>query len=255
MDRNLSDYKRRARQLGRELGTPEFYQRFAGELEMADEAFFDTALILRLREDIIPFLYDDFGLGIEHSKRVSIDAAALALAEVSPRDRAQARRLARLALVAGLLHDAVRLEDDHPQKGAELAHTLLAGYPLEPGDVDAVAAAVAAHEDLVTPDGMDENTAALADCLHDADLLRWGPDFFVTALWETMDYEDMSNSDIIDSIPAAAEQLEGLKTAFRTATGQAYGPQVLATGQRLAGLILPELEALRVSPDLNDFKG
>lgn len=255
MDRPLSDFKRTARTMAQEMGQPEFTRRFAAEHTLANEMFFEHSLLHQLRDDVIPLLYDDFGHGIEHAKRVAIDAATLVMAEVGPRDPALARKLALLALVAGVLHDAVRLEDSHPERGADVARSLLADYPLEPWAVEAICRAVACHEKHAPNLDLDGDIAILAAAVHDADLMRWGPDFFVTALWETMDYEDMSNADIIDSIPRAAENLQSLKTQFRTPTGQSYGPEMLDIGQRLYERIMPELEQFRFSPDLNDFHG
>lgn len=254
MDKTLSDYRRRARQIAAELETPGFQVEAANALLRADETFFDEPIILRLREDMIPLIYDDHGLGIEHAKRVSIDAGAIVLVEaVRDADKDRARRLSLLAMLAGLLHDTERLEPDEGRRAADVARAVLADYPLTDTEREIVAAAIAAHPALIAPDIADPDMALVAAALYDADVFRWGPDFFVTALWELCDYDEMENAQALDCLDTAPNAVAARRGTFRTAVGQRHGPQLLDIGLDLARRIRPELDVFR--RDITSFRG
>jgi hypothetical protein len=246
MDRALSDYKQRAKELAAGLSRPRYYDACREEIEYAHNQFFDHSLILRLRDDVIPFIYDDFGHGIQHAKLVAIDAGALVLAALGD-EPGEARRLSLLAQVCGLLHDVARLEEDHPEKSAELSRRILANTSLDEADHDIVALAIAAHEDAAIHARIDNPAAAVVSAaLYDADTFRWGPDFFITTLWELCDYEEWTNADVIARFPEAMEHARNLRGTFRSAPGMEYGPEIIDTGLALAAQIMPELEVHKV---------
>jgi len=60
---------------------PSFYTAMSAELASARDTFFSHPMVLRCREDVLPFLNDEFGHGIEHSKKVAIECSALILAK------------------------------------------------------------------------------------------------------------------------------------------------------------------------------
>ncbi|MFW5730397.1 MAG: hypothetical protein ACOCV7_02005, partial [Desulfonatronovibrionaceae bacterium] len=125
----------------------EFYRQFAAEQKLSREIFFSHPLILRLRDDVLPFLNDGFGHGIEHAKMVALDAGILAVVESREWDRPEeSRRLCILAQMSGLLHDICRMEEDHARKGAEFVPLILRNYPVSPSEVEEIAFAVANHE-------------------------------------------------------------------------------------------------------------
>lgn len=231
MSKALTEFKREARKIANSLGTPAFYRACAADYDHSHESFFDHPIIFRLREDVIPFLYDDYGHGIEHSKNVAIDAGAIVLAESPNLDPDSVRRMVLLAQVAGLLHDVCRLDLDHARHSAETSRRILAAYPLSDEDRDIVAQAIASHE---TPGPVAIAGGPLrqlvSDALYDADAFRWGPDHFVTALWEICDYQEWPMSAIIGRLPAAMECAAAKASGFRTATGRSYGPELLERG-------------------------
>ncbi len=73
--------------------------------------FFDHPLIIRLQEDVLPFLYDEYAHGIYHSKKVAIEAGAIILKEGDDMDGDRVRELVLLAQFGGLLHDCCRLDE------------------------------------------------------------------------------------------------------------------------------------------------
>lgn len=256
MDKRFSDFKHQARDLAAEIGRPRFERDYALRLSCARDMFFEHPMVLRLQEDLLPFLYDDYGHGVEHAKRVALDTATIVLAEaeVLGLDMGMARRLALLGELSGLLHDVCRVETDHPRRGAELARMILAEYELSNAEVEAIALSVKVHEEFrpapelrpeLLPDQRqgdvrheDSSTVLLAAALHDADIFRWGPDFFVTTLWEICDYEDWSNEEILSRFEPAMEHIRSLGATLRTSVGRTYGPEILDIGLRLAPRIL-----------------
>ena len=81
--------------------TPQFYRNYTAEISFARESFFDHPLVIRCREDVLPFLNDKFGHGIEHAKKVAIEAHALVLIESRDWNKEEARHLGLLAQLAG----------------------------------------------------------------------------------------------------------------------------------------------------------
>ena len=210
---------------------PSFYDDFAPELSYSKETFFDHPLILRCSEDVIPFLYDEFGHGIHHSKNVAIEAGSIILAELYQTNLQLGRNLVVLAQIAGLLHDICRLENDHAVQGAYLSLQILKDYPLSDEDKQLISFAIENHEafkqNSPSPDFKSE---LLSGALYDADKFRWGPDNFVTTLWEICDYQEWSMGQILERFPQAFEVINSISDTFKTPTGQIYGPEFIQIG-------------------------
>lgn len=251
MNKTLVRMKSEAKALTALQDLPGFYRECARELDYSRSTFFDHPLLLRLQEDAIPFLYDDYGHGIDHSKKVAIEAGAIILAEMRQGDMSRGRHLMLLAHFAGILHDVCRLEEDHAEKGAELSASILADYPLEQQDKDLVAFAIRDHE-AFTPRLPTEDPEAelLSGALYDADKFRWGPENFSTTLWEMCDYNEIPLEEIIESFPQGVAKINDISATFRTTTGKAFGPEFIELGLRLGSDLyrkLKELAAAEVS--------
>jgi len=250
MSDELRAIREQAKALRSRLATPGFYRQFAAEIETAREIFFDDPLIYRMQQDVLPFLYDDYGHGVEHAKKVAIEGAAIVLAEVGKTDPERARRLAKLALLAGLLHDICRLEPDHALRGAEVAQIILQDYPLGAEDKAAVVRAVGCHEAFAACGGApDPDSDLLAGALYDADKFRWGPDNFVTTLWELCDYLEWPLEEIVRRFPEGVERIRQVSDTFRTGIGQAFGPEFIEQGMDMGRdlyLLLRDAAARRV---------
>lgn len=230
----LKGMKAEAAKLAAGLPEPPFYAACAEQLDLSRELFFDKRAILKLQEEIIPFLYDDFGHGIQHAKKVAIEAGAIIFAEIGGENMARARRLALLAQMAGLLHDVCRMEENHAERAAEIARRTLESYPLEPAEIEAVAFAISDHAGSApAKTTADPDARLVADALYDADLLRFGSDVFASALWEFCDYEEATPARLLDCFPQALGHIDTAARSFRTRTGKRYGPECLAQGQAL----------------------
>ncbi|MBU1001269.1 MAG: hypothetical protein KKE73_01970 [Proteobacteria bacterium] len=242
MNKTLLRMKQEAKKLVAGQDLPGFYLACAPELSFSRTLFFDHPLIHRLREDVIPFLYDDYGHGIDHSKKVAIEGGAIVLVEMRGNDLTRARHLVLLSQMAGLLHDICRLEEDHAAKGAELCESILLDYPLDEKDKQRIAFAVADHEAFIDRKQTDDPEAALlSKALYDADKFRWGPDNFSTTLWEMCDYNDISVRELLVRFPDGLEMIKKIATTFRTSVGQTFGPQFIELGLSLGQDIFKRL--------------
>lgn len=253
MNKILETMKAEAKDMASKLELPGFYRECSRELDYCRAQFFDSPIILRLQEDVIPFLYDDYGHGIYHSKKVAIEASAIILAENRHGDILKAKDLAVLAQVAGLLHDVCRLEEDHALRGAELSESILADYPLSDKDRQRISFAIADHE-AFTPRKNTEDTEAelLSAALYDADKFRWGPDNFATTLWEMCDYNDLELEDIIMMFPNGVKKIEEISSTFRTGIGRAFGPEFIELGLILGKDVYRRLNELAAEEAAND---
>lgn len=245
MNETLVAMKRMAKDLLAGYQMPGFYQEYAQEMESARTTFFDHPLIQRLREDVIPFLYDDYGHGVEHAKKVAIEAAAIVLHETRIEDQVLARHHALLAQMAGLLHDVCRLEENHAAQGAELSGVILEDYPLDAADKARIAFAIADHE-AFTPSAETGDPVArlLADALYDADKFRWGPDNFSTTLWKMCDYNETPVEEIVRRFPEGIAKIREIGSTFRTAQGRKYGPQFIELGLEVGEALYARLKEM-----------
>ena len=140
-----------------------------------------------------------------------------------------------LAEMAGLLHDALRFEEDHAARGADLCLRILRGYPISPEERLYVAQAVALHETaLPLAEEGPEEARLLAAVVHDADRFRFGPDILPATLWELCDCDEWSLEEIASAFPEGPRRAEALREGFRTEQGRRYGPALLNAGAAMA---------------------
>ncbi len=223
---------------------PSFYTAMSAELASARDTFFSHPMIMRCREDVLPFLNDDFGHGIEHSKKVAIEASALILSEAPMLGLERARRLGMLGMLAGLLHDTCRLEGEHAMRGAELSLLILQDYPLHDEEKRMISDAVRCHEAFSVQAAFEHaDTQILADALYDADKFRWGPDNFMTTLWEICNYQEWTLQQILDKFPVGLEIIGSIQNTFRTPAGKIYGPEFIEVGLEMGKKIYLIIQA------------
>ncbi|MGM0645969.1 MAG: hypothetical protein ACQESV_06205 [Thermodesulfobacteriota bacterium] len=229
---------------------PSFYSHHTAALTCARNIFFDHPLLRRCREDVLPFLNDGFGHGIEHSKKVAIEAAAIIISECESLGMQTCRHLALCAELAGLIHDICRMEPDHAAQGAVMSGFILQDYPLSDEDKAMIAFAVRNHEAFKpTEQAPDTAFALLSGAVYDADKFRWGPDNFVTTLWEICDYQEWPLEKIVERFPRGIEMVASIKDTFRTPTGQTYGPEFIDVGLELGHHVYRRLKALCAEND------
>lgn len=223
---------------------PTFYTAMSAELAFARDTFFSHPMIMRCREDVLPFLNDDFGHGIEHSKKVAIEASALILGEAPALGLERARRLSMLGMLSGLLHDTCRLEGEHAIRGAELSLLILQDYPLQDEEKQMISDAVRCHEAFSPPPVCDHSgSQIISDALYDADKFRWGPDNFMTTLWEICNYQEWTLQQILDKFPAGLEMIGSIQNTFRTSAGRIYGPEFIELGLEMGKKIYLIIQA------------
>jgi hypothetical protein len=90
----------------------------------------------------------------------------------------------------------------------------------------------------------DDLTALVSGALYDADKFRWGPDNFVTTLWEICDYQDWSLERIVDVFPRGLEIIESISETFRTQTGRFYGPEFIDIGLEVGHYLYRRMKRL-----------
>ncbi|HDQ39784.1 MAG TPA: hypothetical protein ENN39_01965 [Desulfonatronum sp.] len=227
----LEKIKLEAKSLADNQNLPAFYARFSPELAFSRELFFDHPLVARCREDVLPFLNDKYGHGVDHAKKVALDASTIVLVEARPWGMDHARRLSILVQMSGLMHDTCRLEPNHAQRGGELASRILNDYPLSDYEREMVVFAIRNHEAFQTAQSTDDpQKELLSAALYDADKFRWGPDNFGTTLWEICDYEEWGLPQILFKYPEGIEKIRGIANTFRTEIGRTFGPEFIELG-------------------------
>lgn len=252
MHKELEKVKMEAKALVGSQNLPAFYERFAAELAFSKELFFDHPLVARCREDVVPFLNDEYGHGIDHAKKVALEAAAIVLAEARPFGMEKARRLGVLAQLCGLLHDTCRLEPNHAHRGADLSKRILSDFPLTDHEKAMIAFAIRNHEAFQAQESTDDPfEEMLAASLYDADKFRWGPDNFGTTLWEICDYEEWCMPQILAKYPEGLEKINAIANTFRTEIGRSFGPEFIELGLSLGRRLYTILQQHCPSQDLS----
>ncbi len=209
----------------------DFHRALADEIVYSRESFFDHPLIIDLQDDVLPFLYEDPGHGVEHSKKVAIDASALVLKEgVNRFSSASLRNMAFIAQIAGLLHNVCRQDKRQTDKCSDLALILLREKSLTNMDRTIIFDAIAFNE-ADTEDFSDAPEAVLVrHALHDADMLRWGYDPLSTSLWELYGTSFVSFKEVEAALDTSVERNTANMDAFLTPTARQFGADLLHFG-------------------------
>jgi hypothetical protein len=239
--------RQRARQIILRHPPPDFYHDHSRAYEASRQFFDGDRVIKKLHAFVAATLEDDFGHGLLHAVKVSHDAGTLMMIEArkSGYDEDLLSRLVCLVQAAGLLHDIKRKKKDHAYHGAVHAKKLLKKYPFSAEEIKDICAAIQNHEAFKAPVKTEAPEGELvSNCLYDADKFRWGPDNFHDTLWDMVSYFNPPLAKFMDGYTQGMEKLATIKTTFRTATGQKYGPQFidlgLAIGEELYNVIKTE---------------
>ena len=241
--------RERARQIVSTFPPPEFYRDHSLAYEFSKRFFKNDPEIRQLHEFVSDNLEDDYGHGLQHAIKVTIDAGALLYIEGQAAGYGSSVLERRMQIVqcAGLLHDIKRKKKEHAKLGAVLARKVLQDYPLAPDEIEDVCRAIHNHEAFKSNIHIDTSEGALvSDCLYDADKFRWGPDNFTDTLWDMISFYNPPLTKFMARYPQGMEGLEKIKSTFRTETGKKYGPQFidlgLAIGQELYEVIRSEFK-------------
>ena len=233
---------------------PEFYQRFKPLLAASRRIFFQNPTLKHCRAVVAPQYTDDFGHGLQHATKVSLDAGTIVLLEGEKYFTVQAEleRAVVLVQLAGLLHDIKRKEEKHALAGAMLARKLLREYLLTSSEVNCVAEAIANHEAFSEPQNFDTLTDQLvADALYDADKFRWGPDNFTHTVWYMMSSQQVDVAELVGLFPWGVDGILKIKETFRTNIGTQYGPEFIDLGLQIGKEIYQHLQRFLDSAESN----
>jgi len=234
-----------ARKIASYFPIPDFYQDHERENDLSYQFFEENTVVSKLKSFIADCIDNNFGHGIHHVSKVTIDAGALMYIEGKsagyPDDLID--RKVMILQCAGLLHDIKRKEKDHAVKGADAARKILQDYPLKPDEIDDICFSIRNHEAFKSTVEMNTAEGALiSDCLYDADKFRWGPDNFTHTVWDMISVRNPPLNDFIDHFPKGMEGILKIKDTFRTATGKKYGPQFIDLGIAIGTRLLEAIQ-------------
>jgi len=222
---------------------PLFYREKAVEVGES-QALFEGDILVQECLRLVSERYDRLGHGLDHVRKVAVDAGAVVIIESAGREQGETAGLVRLAHLAGTLHDVRREERDHARRGAEEAAVILRERGLGAWEVKAVTAAIRNHEAFKVAEELEEPACRLlSDSLYDADKFRWGPDNFTRTVWSMAAPFDITLEALLEHFLPSMGGIERIKSTFRTATGRRYGPDFIERGLEIGMRIYRRLTA------------
>ncbi len=236
----------RACEIARTLPKPAFYSTHALEVHKADETIRTNDLIRRCHAHL-----DESKLecahGLCHCEAVARDAGAIVLVEgyqIGISD-AEIMPLFIAAIIAGLLHDIKRREEDHAVRGSLEAETILKTLQVDELSRTYITYAIRNHEAFKTTcDLEDAEGCMVSDALYDADKFRWGPENFTGTLWLMVNTHETPIASLHKSFLEKMKGIERIKDTFRTNTGKKYGPEFIDQGIQIGNAIYTDMSAM-----------
>jgi hypothetical protein len=232
-----------AERIAKTLPQPAFYDRYAEPVRSSAETLRNDRLISLCREHL-----DESQLecahGLCHCEAVARDAGAIVLIEGQERGMQPSaiKPLCSAAIVAGLLHDIKRREQDHALRGSIEADRILSLVGVEKRYRDYISYAIRNHEAFrAICDLGDEAGCLVSDALYDADKFRWGPENFTTTLWTIVRANATPPERLYEVFPERMKGIVSIKDTFRTATGRRYGPEIIDQGIMIGNAIYAEM--------------
>ena len=239
--------RKHARKLALSYSLPLFYRAHTSEIQQSETIFDNNPLVKDIRGFVEKQIENDFGHGLEHAEKVTLDAGALVIVEAKTAGHTDAfvERRVILAQIAGMLHDMKRKKENHAELGSVFASDLLKSYPVKDDERKEIKDAIRNHEAFKTTIAIDSDEGRLlSDCLYDADKFQWGADNFITTLWDMVTFHNIPIEKFIKGYPKGLDYLDKIKHTFRTETGRKYGPEIidigLSIGKDLLKIILKE---------------
>ena len=178
-----------SKKVAEQLPQPLFYRTFGEDIRRSEELLRNHGMVRACRTHLDESLLE-CAHGLCHCESVARDAGAIVLIEGRQRGwtDAELARLTEAAVIAGLLHDIKRREDDHAVRGSIEAERILAVVGMEERFREYIVYAIRNHEAFKqTCDLGDDAGCLVSDGLYDADKFRWGPENFTTTLWIMVD--------------------------------------------------------------------
>ena len=220
-------------QIARQYPPPDFYRHFGRQVERSCLTFASDPNTKVIHNYIFENIENNYGHGIDHARKVALDAGVLILIEGESAGYTDERLLHMLHLAhcAGLLHDICRRQKQHARVGAVVAEKVLLEHGFSEKDIADICLAIANHEAFGVNDESDTSEGdLLSNCLYDADKFRWGPENFTQTVWSMVNCMDVSIEVFMKHYPKGMSFLRKIRDTFRTPTGRIYGPQFIDLG-------------------------
>ena len=228
------------------LPRPSFYEEHAAKVRRADEALASHEFIRTCRAYL-----DESQLecahGLCHCEAVARDAGTIVLIEAAQLDigPADVENLFTISIIAGLLHDIKRKEQDHAFRGSIEAERILTKLGMGLRERQYIADAIRNHEAFQETFDRDDMAGRLvSDALYDADKFRWGPENFTTTLWLMVEAHATQPETLHRVFKEKMKGIEKIKETFRTETGKQYGPEFIDQGIAIGNAIYAEMTSL-----------
>jgi hypothetical protein len=225
------------------LPKPGFYGRHEAIIRQADDTLATNEIVRQCRT-YLDASQLECAHGLCHCEAVARDAGAIVLIEAGENriDRSGIEPLFTAAIIAGLLHDIKRKEQDHAVRGSIEAEKILAGLGMGLRERQYIADAIRNHEAFQETFDRDDAAGRLvSDALYDADKFRWGPENFTTTLWLMVEAHDTPPEVLHRIFMEKMKGIERIKETFRTATGKRYGPEFIDQGITIGNAIYDEM--------------
>src|SRR5512142_15001 len=228
------------------LPKPAFYGRHETAIHRANETLLSNEIVSRCRERLDASQLE-CAHGLYHCESVARDAGAIVLVESEENGilKQDIDILFTAAIIAGLLHDIKRKEQDHAVRGSIEAERVLSDLGMGLRERQYVADAIRNHEAF--QETMDRDDAAgrlVSDALYDADKFRWGPENFTVTLWHIVEARGLHVESLHRMFREKMKGIEKIKETFRTGTGKRYGPEFIDQGMVIGNAIYEEMTLL-----------
>jgi hypothetical protein len=152
------------------------------------------------------------------------------------------RSLFTASIIAGLLHDIKRKEQDHAVRGSIEAEKILSKLGMGLRERQYIADAIRNHEAFQETFDRDDMAGRLvSDALYDADKFRWGPENFSMTLWLMVTERNTPLESLHRTFREKMKGIEKIKETFRTATGKRYGPEFIDQGITIGNTLYKEM--------------
>jgi hypothetical protein len=245
-----------SRDIAASFPQPRFYVFCREPLYLSHSLFNEDTEVIKCRTFVLNELKDGFGHGIDHSKKVALEAGALAYIEGGRLsfEESSRRDACLLAQIAGLLHDLRRGEKRHAKASALAASILLKDFCIPAEKRECIVQAISNHEAFIEPERVGSPFGQIiSDALYDADKFRWGPDNFTQTLWQMLRSSQARIVPLIQRFPEGMAGISGITKTFRTETGKIYGPEFIELGLKIGEKIYQFLKE-RFSEELQQEK-
>jgi len=240
-----------ALKMARTMPPPSFYRDHLQHIRQAEERLKSSELIRSCRAYL-----DESQLecahGLCHCEAVARDAGAIVLVEGRKQDMGPSviEPLFITAIIAGLLHDIKRREQDHAVRGSIEADRILTTLGVDGRSRSYITYAIRNHEAFKSTCELDDEAGCMvSNALYDADKFRWGPENFSTTLWLMVTAHNTPMESLHQTFREKMKGIEKIKETFRTATGKRYGPEFIDQGITIGNTIYEEMTAMLQAGD------